>query len=310
MPWREETSPYRTWISEIMLQQTQVSTVVPYFERFLRRFPTLTALARAPEGEVLRLWAGLGYYSRARNLLRAARTVVAEHGGRLPPDYEALRRLPGFGPYTAAAVASIAFGRPHAVLDGNVARVLCRLHALRGDPRRPTLMRKLQTLAQEALDLRRPGDWNQAMMELGATVCLPSPAQPLCGACPLRERCRARALDLQERIPPARRKASTLHVRMDLLRIEQTGHILLWRRALDEPLLPGHWGLPERRHLPSAPIGGILRRCRHSITRHDIYAIVHKASAPTRLPASARWFSSSSARKTLIASLWMKALSA
>ena len=204
MPWRLSTDPYRVWVSEIMLQQTTVSTVIPYYGRFLKRFPDVAALAGADEDEVLRLWAGLGYYSRARNLHRAAQAVVSEHGGRLPGTLAGLRSLPGVGRYTAAAVASIAFGLPAELVDGNVIRVYARLFALRGDPKSPALQAKVWALAAEHLDHRRPGDWNQALMELGATVC--SPVGPECGRCPLAEDCLARRRGLQDSIPlPARR---------------------------------------------------------------------------------------------------------
>ena len=199
MPWRRTKDPYRIWLSEVMLQQTTVATVIGYFERFLERFPDVRALARADEAAVLRLWAGLGYYSRARNLHRAAKAVVEEHAGRFPRTLQGLRSLPGVGRYTAAAVASIAFGLPAELVDGNVIRVYARLFALRGDPRSPALQEKVWTLAAEHLDHGRPGDWNQALMELGATVC--SPVGPECGRCPLSKSCLARKRGLQDSIP-------------------------------------------------------------------------------------------------------------
>ena len=170
LPWRRTRDPYRIWLAEIMLQQTRVAAVVSHYEQFLDRFPTVEALAQSPVEDVLRLWSGLGYYSRARNLHRAAQEIVARHAGQFPCDPSAALALPGIGRYTAAAISSIAYGEPHAVLDGNVARVLARLDAIRGDLRAPGRWRGLEARAQEILAQRAPGDWNQAMMELGATI--------------------------------------------------------------------------------------------------------------------------------------------
>ncbi|MFA6093579.1 MAG: A/G-specific adenine glycosylase [Elusimicrobiota bacterium] len=309
LPWREHPSPYRTWISEIMLQQTQVSTATPYFLRFTRRWPDARSLARAKEEDVLREWAGLGYYSRARNLLRAAKAIVLDHEGAVPSDIESLRKLPGIGRYTAAAISSIAYGRPHAVLDGNVARVLARLHALRADLQKPAAQKKLWALAEAALDPARPGDWNQAMMELGARVCLPPPAAPLCGDCPLHLSCRSRALGLTEKIPAIRKRQAVLRVPMKLLLIKGPKGILLRHRSAEEKILPGHWGLPEQRHLPQVHPGALLKTLRHSITNHDIRIQVRAGSWPDKmpLPRPARWISQRSLKKKLIASLWLKA---
>src|ERR1700686_5037187 len=183
LDWRRTRDPYRVWISEIMLQQTRVAAVLPYYRRFLARFPTVDALARARRESVLRSWAGLGYYSRARNLHRAAKEIVARHGGEFPSRMEEALELPGIGHYTAAAVLSIAYGEPHAVLDGNVARVLARLGAVRGDLRQPKKWGSLQKTASRLLPPKASGDWNQAMMELGATLC--TPRAPRCAACPV-----------------------------------------------------------------------------------------------------------------------------
>ncbi|MGB7611610.1 MAG: A/G-specific adenine glycosylase, partial [Candidatus Acidiferrum sp.] len=171
LPWRRTKDPYRIWISEIMLQQTRVAAVIPYYERFLERFPDVRGLAEAPEEDVLRLWSGLGYYSRARNLQKAAQQIVARHGGEFPRQETAVLALPGIGSYTAAAIRSITFGAKQAVLDGNVARVLARLGAIRGDVRESRRWKSLQETASQFLDSKSPGDWNQAMMELGAVVC-------------------------------------------------------------------------------------------------------------------------------------------
>jgi A/G-specific adenine glycosylase len=212
LPWRATRDPYRIWLSEVMLQQTRVAAVLPYYERFLNLFPNVRALACAPEDEVLEAWAGLGYYSRARNLQLAAREILRRHAGRFPRTPAAALALPGVGRYTAAAVLSIAYGAPLAVLDGNVARVLARLGAVRGDLRRPARWRQLEDVAQRLLAPRAAGAWNQAMMELGATVC--TPRTPICGECPFAQFCRARALGLQQKIPSKRLKRAPVSVRL------------------------------------------------------------------------------------------------
>lgn len=212
LPWRRTRDPYRVWLSEIMLQQTRVATVIPYFERFLERFPNIHALAAAPEEEVLRLWSGLGYYSRARNLKRAAEEIVAEHDGEFPARLEEVLELPGIGNYTAAAILSIAFNAKCAVLDGNVARVLARLDALRGDLQETQRWKKLQHSADAHLDPKSPGDWNQAMMELGATLC--TPKSPQCLLCPVAEFCEARKLGLAESLPEKRKKRATVEIHL------------------------------------------------------------------------------------------------
>ncbi|HWB95145.1 MAG TPA: A/G-specific adenine glycosylase, partial [Bryobacteraceae bacterium] len=189
LPWRRTRDPYRIWISEIMLQQTRAQAVIPYYEKFLDRFPTVEALAEAPEHDVLAAWSGLGYYSRARNLQKAAVAITA--AGGFPREYEELRRLPGIGPYTAAAIASIAFGLPHAVLDGNVMRVVARLENDPADIASPKTRARFQQRAQELLDPREAGHFNQAIMELGATLCLPR--APQCLLCPVAGECRALA---------------------------------------------------------------------------------------------------------------------
>jgi len=204
LPWRRTKDPYRIWISEIMLQQTRVAAVIPYYERFLARFPDVRVLALAPEEEVLRLWSGLGYYSRARNLQAAAKQIMAQHGGEFPRDEESVLALPGIGRYTAAAILSIAFGEKHAALDGNVARVLARLGAIRGDLRESKRWQSLQNAAGELLDPKSSGDWNQAVMELGAMVC--TPRAPQCLLCPVATFCRARQFGDPESYPEKRKK--------------------------------------------------------------------------------------------------------
>ena len=210
LPWRRTKDPYRIWVSEIMLQQTRVAAVIPYYERFLERFPDVHTLAEAPDEEVLRLWAGLGYYSRARNLHEAARQIVGLHGGEFPRNEEAVHALAGIGRYTGAAILSIAFGARVAVLDGNVARVLARLHAIRGDLREGARWQSLQKTANDLLDAEAPGDWNQAMMELGATIC--TPRAPQCLLCPVAKFCKGRRLGEAEAYPEKRKKRAAVEI--------------------------------------------------------------------------------------------------
>lgn len=212
LPWRRTDDPYAIWVSEIMLQQTQVRTVLPYYERFMRQFPTLKALANASEEEVIRAWAGLGYYARARNLQRGARAVMERHGGQVPCKPAELVRLPGVGRYTAGAIASIAFNVPAPVLDGNVIRVLCRLHALGGDPRRAPLHDRLWELAEAIIPPGQASRFNPAIMELGAQVC--TPQKPACDRCPIAFACRARAQGRPEAFPETPKAPPPEPVRM------------------------------------------------------------------------------------------------
>ena len=209
LPWRAAEDPYRVWISEIMLQQTTVTAVVPYFERFLQRFPDLRTLATADESEVLRLWEGLGYYSRARNIHKTARVLVAQHEAQFPPDLAALQMLPGIGRYTAGAIASFAFGLRAPILEANTLRLYARLIGYRDDPRTTAGQRRLWEFAEQVLPAKEPGPFNQALMDLGATVC--TPERPACETCPVRTCCVAYALGLQNEIPQrARRPEITL----------------------------------------------------------------------------------------------------
>src|ERR1700730_3062195 len=210
LPWRRDSDPYRIWISEIMLQQTRVVAVIPYFEKFCARFPDVRSLAEAEEAEGLRMWSGLGYYSRARNLQAAAQQIVREHGGTFPATEEHIRALRGIGKYTSNAILSIAFGEKHAVVEGNVARVVARLEAIRGDLRGGLRWESLQRTADRLLSPEAPGNWNQAMMELGATIC--TPRSPQCLLCPVAKFCRARKLGIQELIPEKRKKRATVDV--------------------------------------------------------------------------------------------------
>ncbi|HEX7089669.1 MAG TPA: A/G-specific adenine glycosylase [Longimicrobiales bacterium] len=237
LPWRGTADPYRVWVSEIMLQQTRADVVAPYYERWLERFPTLDALADAELDDVLRAWQGLGYYARARNLHRAARVVRERHGGELPRDAAALRALPGVGAYTAGAIASIAFGEPCPAVDGNVRRVLARLFDL-ADAAPGTL----HDLAARLVPRRRAGDFNQAMMDLGATLC--SPRRPACGECPLARWCLARARGTQAERPARRRRPEVplYDVGTAVLRARD-GRLLLVRRP-EDGLLGGMWSFP------------------------------------------------------------------
>ena len=212
LPFRQGKNAYGTWVSEIMLQQTQVKTVIPYFERWMRRFPNVSTLATASEAEVLSVWQGLGYYSRARNLHRAAKLIVAEHGARLPNTPTELLRLPGIGRYTAGAIVSIAYDRPEPIVDGNVIRVLTRLDALHGDPRKQPLSEALWARAKALVESSDPSRFNQGLMELGALVC--TPKNPTCSLCPLLKHCRGHTEGLVARLPelPKRAKAETRRV--------------------------------------------------------------------------------------------------
>ena len=246
LPWRRDRSPYAVWVSEVMLQQTQVATVIPYFERWLIRFPTVHALAAAPLDDALKAWEGLGYYARARNLHRAARLIVERHGGRLPDDRAALLALPGIGRYTVGAILSLAYGRAEPVLDGNVRRVLCRLYDVDEDPRRPAVEARLWTLSTailRAAGAGHSGAINEALMELGALVC--APVAPDCPACPVAAYCLARArgtvaarpLSAPRPVTPHYTVAAAVVVRAD-------GRALLTRRP-PAGLLGGLWGFPN-----------------------------------------------------------------
>jgi A/G-specific adenine glycosylase len=241
LPWRRTRDPYAIWISEAMLQQTRVETVIPYWERFLARFPTVEALADAPADDVLGAWAGLGYYSRARNLQRAAREVVARYGGALPAEPAELETLPGVGRYTAGAVASIAFDRPAPIVDGNVARVLARLHGIRDDVASVAGKARLWAEAAALADGPSPGDLNQALMELGATVC--TPRAPRCLACPLSSSCVALAEGDAEALPVKAKKAQPRAVEGVAVLLLREGRALAVRRP-PRGLLGGLWDLP------------------------------------------------------------------
>ena len=244
LPWRHRPDPYRVWLAEIMLQQTRVETVIPYYHRFLERFPCLEDLAAAEENEVLALWSGLGYYRRARSLLEGAREVVSRFDGRFPGDLDQALGLPGIGPYTAAAILSIAYGLPHAVVDGNVERVVTRFLRIEGNPRTARISRKVRESVSGWLDRKTPGDFNQALMELGATVC--TPLSPRCPLCPLRERCLARRHGDPERFPELPRPRRTEALNLELGLVNQRGRYLV-ERPVEFGFLEGLWVFPLAR---------------------------------------------------------------
>jgi A/G-specific adenine glycosylase len=292
LPWRETSDPYAIWISEIMLQQTRVAAVIPYYERFLKQFPHAKALAQAPEEEVLTLWSGLGYYTRARNLQSAARQIIER--GSFPQTYDEIRELAGVGEYTAAAVASIAFGLPHAVVDGNVRRVIARITNGAGDTRQ---------VADLLLDRRNPSRSNQALMELGAVVCVPR--DPRCDECPIAKHCEAREAGTQNELPGKRAKPATIHLKRTLLVIHQEEKILL----APSPRVKGFWDLPEP--FKGVRIGVRLGEFRHSITHH-IYRFTVFEAVVRATPKGFRWFScknideiplSTTAKKGLLCSM-------
>jgi A/G-specific adenine glycosylase len=271
LPWRASRDPYRVWLSEIMLQQTRVAAVVEYYQRFLKRFPTVKTLASARLSSVLAAWSGLGYYRRARMLHDAARKIVKDFDGEFPRSAEALRKLPGVGRYTAAAIASIAFNQPVAVVDGNVGRVLQRLQGA------DLNQRELWQAAENFLSRSRPGDFNQAMMELGATLCLPR--EPKCLLCPVFDLCRTRGS--RPRKETENRRKQEIHYTLDC----RNGSLFLVQRPKHASLMPGMWELPEI----SAPDRGTknLLTLRHAITMTDYVVRVAEEAAPPQTPG--RW---------------------
>jgi len=267
-----------------MLQQTRVAAVIPYFERFLARFPTFQALAEAPESDILAYWAGLGYYYRARNLQKAARLIRSY--GAFPDTYADIRALPGIGDYTAAAVASIAFGLLHATVDGNVLRVLTRVLDDAADIASARGRRHVTEQASVLLDRSRPGDFNQAMMELGATVCLPS--NPQCLLCPVASLCAARKRGTQHLRPVKTVKTKSIEEHRVVFWIEEAGRLLVWQRPEDSRLMPGFWELPERSELPAIGVGESLGTFRHGITLRNYRFDVRLGMAPADLGVC-RW---------------------
>ena len=296
LPWRRDADPYHVWVSEIMLQQTRVAAVLGHYARFMRRFPTVRALAVARESSVLAVWSGLGYYHRARRMHQAAKLIVRERLGDFPSTAQDWLTLPGIGRYTAAAIASIAFGEVVAAVDGNVERVLGRMFG-------PAIGREGVWLRADALlDRKRPGDFNQAMMELGATLC--TPRAPQCPQCPLNHWCQARGAEVLQ--PQAPRKRKTLHYAL----VEKNDSVLLVQRPADASLMAEMWelpGLPENTWNGNEP----LARLWHSITDTDYEVFVMAASLDDLrdFDASARWFSCKQWNRLALTGLTRKVLS-
>ncbi len=308
LPWRESRDFYPVWVSEVMLQQTQVQTVVPYFLRFMQAFPTLEDLAGADTQHLLRNWAGLGYYSRARNLRKAARILVSEHGGKFPGSYREAMRLPGIGRYTAAAILSIAFDQPLPALDGNVVRVLSRLFSLKGDPAKSPVQGVLTAAGQQLLPAYRPGDFNQALMELGATVCLPR--NPRCLLCPWSSHCEALKSGMQDRLPEKSGRSGIRLSRQAAAVIRHRGRFLIRKRS-GSRLLQDMWEFPGGEFSRSDLAGSLVKYLeselqlnvrlrdrltvvKHAVTNRRITLTVYEARLKPPLPATlsipgARW---------------------
>jgi A/G-specific adenine glycosylase len=298
LPWRlapgEPADPYRVWLSEIMLQQTTVKAVIPYYERFLARWPTVEALAATDRDTVMSQWAGLGYYSRARNLHACARTVADQHGGRFPDTEDELRELPGIGPYTAAAIAAIAFGRPTTPVDGNVERVVARLFAV--ETALPAAKGELRALAATLTPQSRAGDFAQAMMDLGATIC--TPRRPSCLMCPLAASCEAHATGIEATLPRRAPKADRpIRYGVAFVAIREDGHVLLRRRP-DAGLLGGMLEVPSTDWreewvaaddaLRAAPVGTqwwpVPGSVAHTFTHFRLELMVYRAIVPPDAP--------------------------
>jgi A/G-specific adenine glycosylase len=322
LPWRKNGDPYAVWVSEVMLQQTQVATVIRYYQRFLEALPTVADLARAPLERVLQLWSGLGYYRRARHLHQAAKEVVRRSAGAFPRDYELIRSLPGIGDYTARAILSIAFGLPYTLLDGNVARVLSRLAALKGNLHQPGFRRAVEAQLELLLAPRSPGDFNQALMELGQTLCLPH--TPQCTACPVQSWCRGYQSGQPHLYPQPRprRAAESHYLAAAILR---RGPRVAMVRGLADGLLDDLWNFPSAfgrsraqalarlRHKlagfgsPSLTLRGSLAELHHGITYRSIR--VHAYTAEISLPprqSGLRWFPISHLRQVAISQLARK----
>jgi A/G-specific adenine glycosylase len=257
LPWRRRITPYRILVAEVMLQQTQIDRATGYFRRWMRRFPSLRALAEAPLDDVLKQWEGLGYYTRARNLHAAARLFVGQHGGRVPRDFDALLAAPGIGRYTAGAILSIAYNMNAPVLDGNVARVLCRTFAIRRDPSKAATKNLLWELAKNLIPDGDARDFNQALMEHGALVC--TPASPECARCVVRTRCTARERGLEDRLPVKARRPRTIKHDIGVAVIRERGRYLIQQRP-DGALLAGLWEFPGGKREPRESIAACIKR--------------------------------------------------
>ncbi len=295
LPWRRDArDPYRVWVSEALLQQTQVATVIPYYARFIARFPSLRTLAAAPLDDVLKAWEGAGYYARARNLHRAAQEIVARFGGRIPQRVDELLTLPGIGRYTAGAIASIAFNRDAPVLDGNVTRVLCRYFNLAADPKGASAQKELWQLAEALLPRGKAGKFNQALMDLGATVC--TPRSPACGVCPLQRGCAARRLGIQAQLPAKPKKKTLPHHQVAVGVIWKRGKILIAKRFARD-LLGGLWEFPGGHQEKGESLAQCVRREVHeelgiAVKVENEFAVVEHAYSHFRITLHAfhcRW---------------------
>jgi len=277
LPWRENRDPYRVWVAEVMLQQTRVDTAVPYYRRFLERFPTVEALAGASETEVLKAWEGLGYYSRARNLQRAAREVVARYGGKLPQEADALAALPGIGPYTAGAIAALAYNQPVAAVDGNVLRVMARVLGIDDDVTRRAVQRRIKAAVEAMIPPGRGGALAEALMELGALVC--TPRAPRCPDCPWQEACAAYQTGQADVLPRRRARTRPRLVHGAVALIDWGGRVLVVRRP-DEGLLAGLWEFPWAEAPAEADAGPALAQ--NVARRYGLLVRVERELAPVR----------------------------
>lgn len=321
LPWRETQDPYCIWVSEVMLQQTQIATVIPYYERFLKTFPGLKHLAQAPFERVAEQWSGLGYYRRARHLHLAAQKILNDFGGKFPSAYGQARTLPGVGHYTACAVLSIAYGLPLPVLDGNVARVLARFYAVKGNLQNSKFRSFMDLKLRRLISLRKPGDFNQAMMELGQTLCLPS--RPQCPVCPLRGGCRARSAGHPESYPEPRvRRAQEPHYLA--VAIIHKGRRMALIRGLDDGLLGDLWNFPAAFGKSQRQAAGNLKRklkeitgapcrldaatgtTRHGITFRSIQVILHPAGLPSHSEGVFRWLTPKNLDRAAVSQLARK----
>lgn len=289
LPWRKTRDPYRIWVSEVMLQQTRVATVVPYYNRFIERFPSLAALAEATDAGLMKAWEGLGYYRRALNLRRTARKVITTHAGRLPTTRAELAELPGFGPYTSASVASIAFGEACAAVDGNVMRVLSRLYLVESDIRQPSVRREFEGLADSLLPARQAGRFNEAMMELGATVCTPRSAS--CAVCPIGIHCRAYATGRVNELPRRSKKPAIPHYEIAVGVIHKRGRVLIALRPA-EGLLGNLWEFPGGKRKPDETLEQccareILEETGLRVRVGERFAVVRHAYSHFRITLSA-----------------------
>ena len=320
LPWRGTRDPYRIWVSEIMLQQTRVATVIPYYEHFLKRFPSVESLAKAREQTLLERWSGLGYYRRARMMQAAARKVVSEHGGVFPKSFEELRALPGIGDYTAAAVASIAFEQPCAVVDGNVIRLITRLDDDSREVTSSPVRRDLQTRAQQLIAAAGPrsrGTFNQAMMELGSLLC--TRRKPRCLICPVASYCKARKKGVQEQRPVRPEKRHPVRLQLAVALVERGKKILLRQRPQGDPIMPGFWELPEVQgpRLKAdcfSPLGiqkqQQLATFRHGITFREYQGSVYRGKLAVQPTDGYRWVSPERLKRLPLTTITRKALAA